>query len=61
MLCLTNADGDTDITCPWLIREARVEIKRNDGIFPRIIIDAPYDGVFRASIGSIVTYARTWQ
>ena len=31
--------------------EARVEIKKNDGIFPRIIIDAPYDGVFRASIG----------
>ena len=32
-------------------REARVEIKKNDGIFPRIIIDAPYDGVFRASVG----------
>lgn len=31
--------------------EERKEIKAGDGIFPRIIIDAPYDGVFRASIG----------
>lgn len=31
--------------------EERKEIKAGDGIFPRIIIDAPYDGVFRASVG----------